>query len=195
MIVGGRPQRGPPAARSTTRGRVGQRGARSRITAPTSSTPDARPAPTLIQPRNCTPKGSGDGDRSSPAELAQDWNDVSHCGQKLAPTGRMACHVVHRGRRTSTRPADLRHHPTRLAPHLPHGPPIRSRAHLRGPEGRRPQPADRQRDAARDGRPMARRVGPGGDRPRLPKDGAYWQAGWDWIAEERAARQPLPLTT
>ena len=24
----------------------------------------------------------------------------------------------------------------------------------------------------------------------LPKDGAYWQAGWDWIAEERAARRP-----
>jgi hypothetical protein len=22
----------------------------------------------------------------------------------------------------------------------------------------------------------------------LPKDGAHWQAGWDWIAEERAAR-------
>ena len=24
----------------------------------------------------------------------------------------------------------------------------------------------------------------------LPKDGAYWNAGWDWIAEERAARRP-----
>ena len=24
----------------------------------------------------------------------------------------------------------------------------------------------------------------------LPNDGAYWQAGWDWIAEERAARRP-----
>jgi hypothetical protein len=24
----------------------------------------------------------------------------------------------------------------------------------------------------------------------LPKDGAYWQAGWDWIAAERAARRP-----
>ena len=24
----------------------------------------------------------------------------------------------------------------------------------------------------------------------LVKDGAYWQAGWDWIAEERAARRP-----
>ena len=24
----------------------------------------------------------------------------------------------------------------------------------------------------------------------LPKDGAYWQAGWTWIAEERAARRP-----
>ena len=28
----------------------------------------------------------------------------------------------------------------------------------------------------------------------LPKDGAYWQAGWDWIAEERAARRPGWLT-
>ena len=24
---------------------------------------------------------------------------------------------------------------------------------------------------------------------QLPKDGRYWQAGWDWIAEERAARR------
>ena len=24
----------------------------------------------------------------------------------------------------------------------------------------------------------------------LPKDGGYWQAGWDWIAEERAGRRP-----
>jgi hypothetical protein len=24
----------------------------------------------------------------------------------------------------------------------------------------------------------------------LPKDGRYWQAGWDWIAAERAARRP-----
>jgi hypothetical protein len=24
----------------------------------------------------------------------------------------------------------------------------------------------------------------------LPKDGAYWNAGWDWIAEERPARRP-----
>ena len=24
----------------------------------------------------------------------------------------------------------------------------------------------------------------------MPKDGEYWQAGWDWIAEERAARRP-----
>lgn len=24
----------------------------------------------------------------------------------------------------------------------------------------------------------------------LPKDGAYWQAGWDWIVAERAARRP-----
>jgi hypothetical protein len=28
----------------------------------------------------------------------------------------------------------------------------------------------------------------------LPKDGAYWQAGWDWIAAERAARrQPASM--
>jgi hypothetical protein len=24
----------------------------------------------------------------------------------------------------------------------------------------------------------------------LPKDGRYWQAAWDWIAAERAARRP-----
>lgn len=24
----------------------------------------------------------------------------------------------------------------------------------------------------------------------LPRDGAYWQSGWDWIAAERAARRP-----
>jgi hypothetical protein len=24
----------------------------------------------------------------------------------------------------------------------------------------------------------------------LPRDGNYWQAGWDWIAEERAANRP-----
>jgi len=24
----------------------------------------------------------------------------------------------------------------------------------------------------------------------LPRDGAYWQAGWNWIAAERAARRP-----
>ena len=24
---------------------------------------------------------------------------------------------------------------------------------------------------------------------QLAKDGRYWQAGWDWIAEERAARR------
>jgi hypothetical protein len=24
----------------------------------------------------------------------------------------------------------------------------------------------------------------------LPRDGAYWNAAWDWIAEERAARRP-----
>jgi hypothetical protein len=24
----------------------------------------------------------------------------------------------------------------------------------------------------------------------LPKDGAYWQAGWDWIVAEREARRP-----
>ena len=23
-----------------------------------------------------------------------------------------------------------------------------------------------------------------------PRDGAYWQAGWEWIAEERVARRP-----
>jgi hypothetical protein len=23
----------------------------------------------------------------------------------------------------------------------------------------------------------------------LPKDGRYWEAGWDWIAEERSSRQ------
>ncbi len=27
----------------------------------------------------------------------------------------------------------------------------------------------------------------------LPKDGAYWQAGWDWIAAERGA--PTRLVT
>ena len=25
---------------------------------------------------------------------------------------------------------------------------------------------------------------------RLPRDGRYWQAGWNWIAEQRAARRP-----
>ena len=24
----------------------------------------------------------------------------------------------------------------------------------------------------------------------LPKDGVYWQTGWDWIVEERAAHRP-----
>jgi hypothetical protein len=24
----------------------------------------------------------------------------------------------------------------------------------------------------------------------LPRDGAYWEAGWQWIASERAARRP-----
>jgi hypothetical protein len=24
----------------------------------------------------------------------------------------------------------------------------------------------------------------------LPRDGRYWQTGWDWIAAERAARRP-----
>jgi hypothetical protein len=24
----------------------------------------------------------------------------------------------------------------------------------------------------------------------MAKDGDYWQAGWDWIQEERAARRP-----
>lgn len=24
----------------------------------------------------------------------------------------------------------------------------------------------------------------------LPKDGRYWEAGWDWIAGEREARRP-----
>jgi len=24
----------------------------------------------------------------------------------------------------------------------------------------------------------------------LPRDGAHWQAGWDWIVAERAARRP-----
>ena len=28
----------------------------------------------------------------------------------------------------------------------------------------------------------------------LPKDGRYWQAGWDWIVAERAARRPRVVT-
>ena len=43
-----------------------------------------------------------------------------------------------------------------------------------------PETADRWLDRGSSKRPAR----------GLPKDGAYWQAGWDWIAAERAARRP-----
>ena len=46
--------------------------------------------------------------------------------------------------------------------------------------GMQPETAERRLDAR-----VLEATGGG-----LPKDGAYWQPGWDWIAEERAARRP-----
>ena len=53
------------------------------------------------------------------------------------------------------------------------------RARLTG-TGMQPETADRWLDAW--GLEAASRG--------LSKDGAYWEAGWDWIAEQRAAPRP-----
>ena len=53
------------------------------------------------------------------------------------------------------------------------------RARLTG-TGMQPETADRWLDAW-----VLEATGRG-----LSKDGAYWNAAWDWIAEERAARRP-----
>ena len=77
-----------------------------------------------------------------------------------------------------------------LTPELRHATSRGSRTHLRGAARWRPRPTNRDRHAARTADRwldawVLEATGRG-----LPKDGAYWQAGWDWIVEERAARRP-----